>query len=231
MTPIIEVDHVTKTYAMGEVEVQALKGVSFKIEKGEFVAIIGTSGSGKSTLMHIIGILDKPSTGRILLHGTDVSSLSPEEQADIRNSYIGFVFQSFNLLARTSAMDNVALPLIYSGVAQHERNERAKEALIKVGLGDRLDHTSTQLSGGQQQRVAIARALINNPSLILADEPTGNLDTASGEAIMEFFKDLNDSGNTIVLVTHEPDIALQAKRVVEIKDGLVIRDYINKKRK
>ncbi len=229
MTSIIQTENVVKTYVMGDgdVTVQALKGVNVNIEKGEFVSIVGSSGSGKSTLMHIVGILDRPTSGRVFLEGKDVSELSPEEQAEIRNKKIGFVFQSFNLLSRTSALDNVALPLIYAGVSDQERTERAKKALERVGLGDRLGHFSTQLSGGQQQRVAIARALINDPSLILADEPTGNLDTKSGEEIMEFLGELNDAGNTIVLVTHELDIAKKTKRIIELRDGLVIRDVKN----
>ncbi len=222
--PIIETKKIKKSYLMGEVEVQALKGVDLQISEGEFLAIVGTSGSGKSTLMHIIGILDSPTSGEVLLHGENVSNLSDEERAEIRNRYIGFVFQSFNLLKRTTALENVALPLIYSGVGNKQRYLKAKEALERVGLGERLDHHSTQLSGGQQQRVAIARALVNNPSLILADEPTGNLDSKSGQEIMKMLGELNKKGNTIVLVTHEPDIANAAKRIVEIKDGEIISD-------
>lgn len=231
MTSVIATQKVTKSYAMGEFTVNALNGVDININQGEFVAIVGASGSGKSTLMHIIGLLDKPTTGKVMLHNQDVSELTEEDQAELRNKYIGFVFQSFNLLARTSALDNVALPLIYAGIPGDERIKRAKEVLNRVGLGERLGHTSTQLSGGQQQRVAIARALINNPSLILADEPTGNLDTKSGEDIMSFFKDLNAKGNTIVIVTHELDIARNAKRIIEIRDGNVVRDFANIKNK
>lgn len=226
--PIIETKGVTKTYQMGEVEVHALRGVDLKIHEGEFLAIVGASGSGKSTLMHTIGILDTPTSGKVYLHGEDVSELTPEERAEIRNKYIGFVFQTFNLLKRTTALDNVALPLIYSGVEENQRNERAKVVLNKVGLGERLDHHSTQLSGGQQQRVAIARALVNNPSLILADEPTGNLDSKSGKEIMNILGELNKQGNTIVLVTHEVGIASSARRIVEIKDGEIISDKIKK---
>lgn len=226
--PIIETKGVTKTYQMGEVEVHALRGVDLKIHEGEFLAIVGASGSGKSTLMHTIGILDTPTSGKVYLHGEDVSELTPEERAEIRNKYIGFVFQTFNLLKRTTALDNVALPFIYSGVEENQRNERAKVVLNKVGLGERLDHHSTQLSGGQQQRVAIARALVNNPSLILADEPTGNLDSKSGKEIMNILGELNKQGNTIVLVTHEVGIASSARRIVEIKDGEIISDKIKK---
>lgn len=222
--PIIETTKISKIYQMGEVEVHALSNVDLRINEGEFVAIVGASGSGKSTLMHIIGILDTPTSGEVLLHGEDVSELTSEERARLRNKYIGFVFQSFNLLKRTTAQDNVALPLIYSGIEKVERNIRAKKALEKVGLGERLDHHSTQLSGGQQQRVAIARALVNEPSLILADEPTGNLDSKSGKEIMKMLGELNKQGNTIVLVTHELDIANAAERIVEIKDGKIISD-------
>jgi putative ABC transport system ATP-binding protein len=227
---LIELKDVKKVYPMGEeVEVHALRGINFKVAKGEFVAIIGSSGSGKSTLMHIIGLLDKPTTGTVCLQGKDVSIMTEEELATQRNVHIGFVFQSFNLLSRTSALDNVAMPLLYAGVGNQERHERAKIALEMVGLGDRIDHHPSQLSGGQQQRVAIARALVNNPSLILADEPTGNLDSKSGEDIMTFLGELNRQGNTIVLVTHELDIAHSAKRIIELKDGKVLKDKINGK--
>lgn len=229
MTSIIKTKSITKTYQMGDMEVHAVNGIDLKIKKGEFVAIVGTSGSGKSTLMHMIGLLDKPTSGKIYLRGEDVSDLTEDELAILRNKYIGFVFQSFNLLSRTSALDNVALPLIYSGTSKQTREKRAKKALEKVGLGDRLDHHSTQLSGGQQQRVAVARALVNNPSLILADEPTGNLDTKSGSEVMKLLGDLNKKGNTIVLVTHELDIANSAKRIVELKDGKIISDRKRKK--
>ncbi len=228
MTSIIHIDNVIKTYQMGDTTLNALKGINLDIKMGEFVSIIGPSGSGKSTLMHIIGLLDKPSSGSIQLEGKDVSELTQDELAVLRNKHIGFVFQQFNLLPRTSALDNVSLPLLYSGVSRKLRQNKAKIALEKVGLGERLEHTPNQLSGGQQQRVAIARALINNPSLILADEPTGNLDSKAGKEILEFLKELNSEGNTIVLVTHEAEIAKSAKRTVEIKDGEIVHDFKNK---
>ena len=209
---------------MGEVEVQALINVDLQINKGEFVAIIGPSGSGKSTLMHLIGLLDSPTSGKIYLEGKETSRLTEDELAVLRNAHIGFIFQSFNLLPRTSAIDNVSLPLLYSGTDKSEREKRAKKALGVVDLSDRLDHTSAQLSGGQQQRVAVARALVNNPSIILADEPTGNLDTKSGQEIMNLLYDLNKKGNTIVLVTHELDIAKGAKRTIEMIDGKIVKD-------
>jgi putative ABC transport system ATP-binding protein len=209
---------------MGDSTLDVLKGVSLTIHKGEFVAIIGPSGSGKSTLMHIIGLLDKASTGKVILEDEEISSLSEERLANLRNKHIGFVFQFFNLLPRTSALDNVILPLTYSRIPKSDWNKRATELLQIVGLGERMDHTPSQLSGEQQQRVAIARALVNSPSIILADEPTGNLDSKSGNEIMSFFKELNSKGNTIVLVTHEPDIARQAKRIIEVRDGNIVRD-------
>ena len=230
MSPLIKLEKVTKTYSMGEVEVQALRGIDLDIKKGEFVAIIGPSGSGKSTLMHIIGLLDTPTSGKVFLQEKNVSKLSEEERAVLRNKHLGFVFQSFNLLTRTSALENVSLPLIYSGANKDTRTKRGKEVLEEVGLSDRINHTSAQLSGGEQQRVAIARALVNDPSLVLADEPTGNLDSKSGKEIMNLLANLNKKGNTIVLVTHELDIAKGAKRTIEIVDGKIVRDSLNGKR-
>jgi putative ABC transport system ATP-binding protein len=224
-TPIIHVENLHKTYDLGEVQVHALRGISLDIQPGEFVAIMGASGSGKSTFMNVIGCLDRPTRGRYFLDGQDVSTFSNRELAHIRNRKIGFVFQGFNLLPRTSAVENVELPLIYCSVSHEERVERAREALRIVGLAGREDHHPSQLSGGQQQRVAIARALINKPSLVLADEPTGNLDSRTSVEIMEIFQRLNRERNlTILLVTHEPDIARYANRVVLFRDGKVRRD-------
>ena len=222
---IIKADDLWKTYDMGEaIQVHALSGVSFEIDRGEYVAIMGPSGSGKSTLMNLIGCLDTPTRGAYWLNGQMVSELSDDELAYIRNKEIGFVFQTFNLLSRASALHNVELPLIYSGMPAKERLERAEEALRKVDLADRMHHKPNELSGGQRQRVAVARALVNNPSIILADEPTGNLDSATGEEIMGLFRRLHLAGNTILLVTHEHDIALHAHRVIHIRDGKVERD-------
>jgi putative ABC transport system ATP-binding protein len=221
---LISLDEVTKIYLMGDVEVRAMRGVSLRIDKGEFVAIMGSSGSGKSTLMNIVGCLDRPTTGRYLLAGKDVSHMSRDQLADIRNKTLGFVFQSFNLLSRTSAVENVELPLVYQGIGTRDRIKRATAALERVGLGKRLDHHPAQLSGGQQQRVAIARALVSNPQVILADEPTGNLDSRTSIEVMALFQEMGRSGITVVLVTHEADIAQYAARVVVMKDGKVQSD-------
>ena len=221
---LIKTRDLWKTYDMGAVAVDALCGVSFEIQRGEYVAIMGPSGSGKSTLMNLIGCLDTPTRGQYWLNGKLVSELSDDELAYIRNKEIGFVFQTFNLLARATALHNVELPLIYNGTPAAERLEKAKEALTKVDLADRIDHKPSELSGGQRQRVAVARALVNNPSLILADEPTGNLDTATGEEIMKLLNRLYDLGNTILLVTHERDIAAHAHRIIHIRDGRIDRD-------
>jgi putative ABC transport system ATP-binding protein len=224
--PAIELDHIHKTYTMGETQVHALRGVSLTINEGEFVAIMGASGSGKSTTMNIIGCLDQPSRGTYTLDGKDVSHMSKDERADIRNRKIGFVFQGFNLLARTSALENVELPMLYAGVDTAERHERAMEALASVGLAGREQNHPNQLSGGQQQRVAVARALVNQPALILADEPTGNLDSRTSIEVMEIFQRLNrERGITLILVTHEADIAEYAERVVVFKDGRISKDY------
>ncbi|MDE1177253.1 MAG: ABC transporter ATP-binding protein [Edaphobacter sp.] len=221
---VIVTDNLWKTYEMGDQEVHALRGVNLRIRHNEYVAIMGPSGSGKSTLMNLIGCLDSPSQGKYWLNGHDVSELNDDELARIRNKEIGFVFQTFNLLARATALHNVELPLIYNGTPAGEREERAKSALESVGLGTRMLHKPNELSGGQRQRVAIARALINNPSIILADEPTGNLDSKTGDEIMALFDELHSKGNTIVLVTHEPDIAEFADRIVTIRDGVIASD-------
>ncbi|MFO7303140.1 MAG: ABC transporter ATP-binding protein [Acidobacteriota bacterium] len=221
---LIETVDLWKTYQMGTEEVHALRGVSIQIERGEYVAIMGPSGSGKSTLMNLIGCLDTPTKGTYLLNGKEVSTMNDDELARIRNEEIGFVFQTFNLLPRATALQNVELPLIYAGVPAKERAVRANEALDKVELGDRKYHRPNQMSGGQRQRVAIARALVNNPSILLADEPTGNLDSRTGVEIMALFQRLHDSGNTIVLVTHEPDVAAYAQRTIYIRDGQVEKD-------
>lgn len=223
-TPIIQTHHLSKVYKIGELETAALSDVSFRVNKGEFVAIMGPSGSGKSTLMHILGGLDTPTNGQYVLDGQSVEKLTDDELADIRNQKIGFIFQAYNLLPRTSALKNVAMPLMYAGIPRAERTEKAKKFLTMVGLGDRMQHTSNQLSGGQQQRVAIARALAINPSILLADEPTGNIASVQAEEIMAIFRKLNDGGHTIVMITHEPDIAEHAKRIIHLKDGKIIKD-------
>ena len=219
--PIIELQGVTRVYDTGRVQVRALAGVDIRVSAGEFVAIVGPSGSGKSTLMNLIGCLDRPSGGSYRLDGTDVGSLDDDGLAALRSRRIGFVFQSYNLLPRTSALDNVAAPLMYQGVPPGKRRKLATEALIRLGLGDRTDHEPTELSGGQQQRVAVARAIVTDPAIILADEPTGNLDTHSGAEVMALFHELHRSGRTIVLITHEAEVAAQATRQIHIRDGLV----------
>jgi putative ABC transport system ATP-binding protein len=221
---LIDVRDLTKVYEMGDIQVHALRGVTFTVESGEFIAIVGPSGSGKSTMMDILGCLAKPSEGEYYLEEQEVGQLSDNRLAEIRNRKVGFVFQSFNLLQRTTALQNVELPLIYSGLGRKERRRRAFEALESVGLADRIHHKSNEMSGGQIQRVAIARALVNNPSMIFADEPTGNLDTRSGGEIMAIFDQLNQAGNTIIMVTHEPEIAAHSRRILHIRDGLIERD-------
>jgi putative ABC transport system ATP-binding protein len=222
--PVIDVHSVTKTYELGQIRVRALRDVSLRIERGDFVAIMGSSGSGKSTLMNILGCLDVATGGRYLIDGTDVSHMDEDELSDLRNRKIGFVFQSFNLVARTSAIANVELPLAYAGVNRAERRRRARAALASVGMANREQHQPSELSGGQQQRVAVARALVTNPALILADEPTGNLDSHSTEDVLRVFARLNDEGRTVVLITHEPDVAAQTKRVVTLSDGAIVED-------
>lgn len=226
---MIEVCHISKIYRLGTIETLAVDDVSFTVDKGEFVAIMGPSGSGKSTLMHLLGALDTPTSGKYILDGQEVEKLSDDQLADIRNRKIGFIFQAFNLLPRTSALKNVMVPMRYAGVAQEERQKRAQQYLEMVGLGDRLKHTSNQLSGGQMQRVAIARALTMDPAILLADEPTGNIATAQAEEVMAIFQDVNHQGHTIVMITHEPDIAAHAKRIITIRDGKIVDDRKNPK--
>ncbi len=221
---MIQISHLSKIYKNEEVETVALDDISFKVKKGEFIAIMGPSGSGKSTLMHIIGGLDQPTSGEYILDGENISKLKDDDLAEIRNKKIGFVFQAFNLLPRTSALKNVELPMVYAGIPESKRRETAEKYLKLVGLGDRLMHTPAQLSGGQQQRVAIARSLVMSPAIILADEPTGNIASNQAEEIMGIFKKLNKEGHTIVMITHEPDIAAHAKRTIHIKDGKIVKD-------
>ncbi len=228
MTKMIETTEIARMYKMGTEVVHALESITISIDKGEYVAFMGPSGSGKSTLMNIIGCLDTPTSGKYVLNNQDVSHLTENELAEIRNKEIGFVFQTFNLLPRASSLDNVALPLIYAGFGRYDREERAMQVLEDVGLADRAKHKSNELSGGQRQRVAIARALVNNPSIILADEPTGNLDSKTSYDIMDLFQKLHDGGNTIIMVTHEDDISHYAHRIIKLRDGLIESDEINK---
>jgi putative ABC transport system ATP-binding protein len=222
---VIVVRKVVKTYALGEIAVHALRGVSVAIDRGDFVAIMGASGSGKSTLMNILGCLDLPTSGRYLLDGVDVRGMTEDELADVRNRKIGFVFQSFNLIPRTSALANVELPMVYAGMKPKDRRRRAERALQIVGLSDRLDHMPSELSGGQQQRVAVARAIATNPAILLADEPTGNLDTSATHEVMDVFSQLNAGGRTVILITHEDEVARYAKRIVRLRDGEIIDDH------
>lgn len=230
MNPVIKLDHIRKTYQMGTVKIHALRDVSMEIFPNDYVAIMGPSGSGKSTLMNMLGCLDTPSAGLYMLNNTDVSNMTDSDLAEIRNKEIGFVFQTFNLLARSSALDNVALPLVYAGFNRSDRRDRAEEVLGSVGLGDRVHHKPNELSGGQRQRVAVARALVNSPSIILADEPTGNLDTQTSHEIMSLFEDLYRAGNTIIVVTHEEDIAQHTKTIVRLRDGNIESIEENKNR-
>lgn len=224
---LISIEHLNKTYIMGTEKVEALKDVSINIEKGEYVALMGPSGSGKSTLMNLLGCLDSPSRGQYWLNGKEVSTMEDSELAEVRNKDIGFVFQTFNLLPRLSALENVALPLVYAGVNREDRLARARKVLEAVGLGDRVTHKPNELSGGQRQRVAVARALVNDPAIILADEPTGNLDTKTSYEIMSLFEEIHKAGNTVILVTHEQDIAMHAHRIIRLRDGLVESDVLN----
>lgn len=225
---MLEIKKIKKIYQMGKVKVEALRGVSFYIDKGEFVAIMGPSGSGKSTLMHIIGCLDQPTEGSFIIGGKDVSKLNDDKLAEIRNKRIGFVFQQFNLLSRTSILHNVEIPLIYAGLKSKQRRNLAMQALESVGLGDRVKHKPNEISGGEKQRAAIARALVNDPLIILADEPTGNLDTKTGEEIMKIFYELHQQGHTVIMVTHEAEVARHARRIIHLRDGLIEKDEVKK---
>jgi len=227
MQEIISLKNIRKTYDLGKVKIEVLKGLNATINKNEYVAIMGPSGSGKSTLMNILGCLDKPTVGNYVLNGTDVSQMNDDQLAEVRNKEIGFVFQTFNLLARLSGVENVALPLIYAGLNKANRNAKAESILQAVGLGHRMKHKPNELSGGERQRVAVARALVNDPSIILADEPTGNLDTKTSYEIMELFEEIHKKGNTVIIVTHEEDIARYAHRIIRIRDGVIERDEIN----
>ena len=227
MSNVIEIRNIIRDFKLGTETVHVLKGIDLDIERGDYVAIMGPSGSGKSTLMSILGCLDTPTSGSYLLNGKDVSQMSDDQLADIRNTEIGFVFQTFNLLPRTTALDNVALPMVYAGASKSVRHKRAAEVLINVGLADRMDHRPNQLSGGQRQRVAVGRALVNNPSIILADEPTGNLDSKTGQEILALFDDIHKAGNTVIMVTHEEEIAAHAHRVIRLRDGIVESDTRN----
>lgn len=226
---VIEIRGIIRDFKLGSETVHVLKGIDLNIERGEYVAIMGPSGSGKSTLMNLLGCLDTPTAGSYVLNGQDVSQMSDDEMADIRNTEIGFVFQTFNLLPRTTALDNVALPMIYAGASKSQREARASEVLTDVGLADRMDHKPNQLSGGQRQRVAVGRALVNKPSIILADEPTGNLDSKTSAEIMNLFNQIHESGNTVIMVTHEEDIAAHAQRVIRLKDGMISSDTYQEK--
>jgi putative ABC transport system ATP-binding protein len=225
---VIEIRNIVRNFKLGQEEVKVLKGIDLDIKRGDYIAFMGPSGSGKSTLMNLLGCLDTATSGTYRLNGTDVSSLSDDQLAEIRNKEIGFVFQTFNLLPRTTALDNVALPMIYAGISKKDRTARAKDVLTSVGLSDRMDHQPSQLSGGQRQRVAVGRALVNNPSIILADEPTGNLDSKTGTEIMALFDQIHSDGNTVILVTHEEEIAKHAHRVIRLRDGVVESDVRNR---
>jgi len=227
-TPIIDIKGITRDFQLGSETVNVLKGIDLFINKGEYVALMGPSGSGKSTLMNILGCLDTPTSGSYILNGKQVSEMHDDELAEIRNKEIGFVFQTFNLMPRTTALDNVALPMVYAGFSKEERNKRATEVLTQVGLADRMDHKPNQLSGGQRQRVAVGRALVNKPSIILADEPTGNLDSKTSVEIMKLFGEIHANGNTVILVTHEEDIAAHAHRIIRLRDGIIENDIQNK---